>query len=89
AISSKLVSKFFCKKRALTRVFHLDHLRKPRSQMDTALSLKSSSGSRSSYSRRQPSLLALPHQPSRPPRHDQYEISRLMLTFKKGFIFHF
>gem|GEM_PF-5995844 len=30
-----------------------------------------------SYSRRQTSSLALPHQPSRPPRYDQYEISGL------------
>jgi hypothetical protein len=45
--------------------------------MDAALISKSSSGSVYSHSRRQPSSLALPHQPSRPPRHDRYEICRL------------
>ena len=61
----------------LTWIFHTDLLRKPGSQMDAVLSSKSSSGSMYSYSRRQTSSLALPHQPSRPPRHDQYEISGL------------
>ncbi|MCF7729757.1 MAG: thioredoxin family protein [Chthoniobacterales bacterium] len=61
----------------LTRMFHPDHLREPGSQMDAALISKSSSGSMYSYSRRQTSSLALPHQPSRRPRHDQDEISGL------------
>ncbi|MCF7728874.1 MAG: hypothetical protein K9M81_00745 [Chthoniobacterales bacterium] len=51
--------------------------------MDAALISKSSSGSMYSYSRRQTSSLALPHQPSRPPRHDQYEISRLNLMMRR------
>ena len=62
----------------LTRIFHTDHLRKPGNQMDAALISKSSSGSVYTHSRRQTSSLALPHQPSRPPRHDQYEISGLI-----------
>ncbi len=49
--------------------------------MDAALILKFSSGSMYSYSRRQTSSLALPHQPSRPPRYDQYEISGLTHLF--------
>ncbi len=57
----------------LTRIFHADHLRRPGSLMDAALSSKSSSGSMYSYSHRQTSSLALPHPPSRPPRHDRYE----------------
>ncbi|KAB2643769.1 MAG: hypothetical protein DVB29_04650 [Verrucomicrobia bacterium] len=44
-------------------------------------SSKSSSGSRDSYSRCQTSSLALPHQPSRLPRHDQYKISVLAHRF--------
>ncbi|MCF7729732.1 MAG: hypothetical protein K9M81_05110 [Chthoniobacterales bacterium] len=39
-------------------------------------------GGRDSYSRREISSLALPHQPSRPPRHDQYEISGLVILKK-------
>ncbi|MCF7729173.1 MAG: hypothetical protein K9M81_02265 [Chthoniobacterales bacterium] len=42
--------------------------------MDAALSSKSSSGSMYSYSRRQTSSIAWPHQPSHPPCYDQYEI---------------
>ncbi|MCF7729748.1 MAG: hypothetical protein K9M81_05195 [Chthoniobacterales bacterium] len=34
-------------------------------------------GQYKTYSRRQTSSLALPHQPSQPPRHDQYEICGL------------
>ncbi|MDH4469582.1 MAG: hypothetical protein QE493_01240 [Verrucomicrobiae bacterium] len=45
--------------------------------MDAALISKSSSGSVYTHCRRQTSSLALPHQPSRPPHHDQYEISGL------------
>jgi hypothetical protein len=58
----------------LARIFHTDHLRKPGSQMDAALISKSSSGSVYTHTRRQTSSLALPHQPSRPPRRDQYDI---------------
>ncbi|MCF7729435.1 MAG: hypothetical protein K9M81_03605 [Chthoniobacterales bacterium] len=49
--------------------------------MDAALISKSSSGSMYSYSRRQTSSLALPNQPSRPPRYDQYEICGLTRIF--------
>jgi hypothetical protein len=49
--------------------------------MDAVLSSKSSSGSMHSYSRRQTSSLALPHQPSRPPSYDHYEISGLARIF--------
>jgi len=66
----------------LTRIFHTDLLRRSGSQMDAALSSKFSSGSMYSYSRRQTSSLALPYQPLRPPRHDQYEISGLKSFFK-------
>ena len=65
---------------ALTRIFHTDLLRKPGSQMNAALSSKSSLGSMDSYSRRQTSSLALPHQSSLPPHNDQYEICRLNTT---------
>ncbi|MCF7729491.1 MAG: hypothetical protein K9M81_03885 [Chthoniobacterales bacterium] len=49
--------------------------------MDAVLISKSSSGSVYTHSRRQTSSLALPHQPSRSPRYDQYEISGLTLLF--------
>ena len=68
----------------LTRIFHTDHLRRPRSLMDAALSSKSSSGSMYSYSPASKYSSALPHKPSRPPRHDQYEISGLTHLFKKS-----
>ncbi|MCF7729895.1 MAG: hypothetical protein K9M81_05965 [Chthoniobacterales bacterium] len=45
--------------------------------MDATLSSKSSSDSMYSYSCRQTSSLALPHQPSQPPRCDPYEICGL------------
>jgi hypothetical protein len=45
--------------------------------MDAALISKSSSGSVYAHSRRQTSSFALPYQPSRLPRYDQYEISGL------------
>jgi hypothetical protein len=61
----------------LTRIFHTNHLRKSGSPMDAALISKSSSGSVYAHSRRQTSSFALPHQPSRLPRYDQYEISGL------------
>ncbi|MCF7728803.1 MAG: hypothetical protein K9M81_00380 [Chthoniobacterales bacterium] len=47
--------------------------------MDGALGSKCSSGSMYSYSRCQTSSLALPHQPSQPPRRDPYEISGLTI----------
>ncbi len=47
-------------------------------------SSKSSSGSMDSYSRRQTSSLALPHQPSQSPRYDQYEISGLELSTSRN-----
>jgi predicted secreted hydrolase len=62
---------------ALTQILYTNHLRKPGSQMDTALSSKSSSGSRDSYNPHQTSSRALTYQPSQPPRHDQHEISEL------------
>jgi ATP-dependent exoDNAse (exonuclease V) beta subunit len=94
-------------KTALAPIFHTDLLRKPGSQMDAALSSKSSSDSRDSYSPASKYVSALtrslplvspfqgcplkaravspavsrlpvvPHQPSQPPRHDQYEICGL------------
>ncbi|MDH4470350.1 MAG: hypothetical protein QE493_05190 [Verrucomicrobiae bacterium] len=45
--------------------------------MDAALISKSSSASVYTHCRRQTSSLAFPHLSSRPPRHDQYEISGL------------
>ncbi|MDH4469493.1 MAG: NAD(P)-dependent oxidoreductase [Verrucomicrobiae bacterium] len=51
--------------------------------MDAALISKSFSGSVYTHSRRQTSSLALPHLPSRPPRHDQYEIFGLSLLLMK------
>ena len=45
--------------------------------MATALVSNCDLGGMYSYSRRQTSSLALPHQPSQSPRHNQYEISGL------------
>ncbi len=64
----------------LARIFHTDLLQKPGSLMDAALSSKSSSGSVYTHSRRQTPSLALPYQASQLPRHDQYEISGLVIT---------
>jgi hypothetical protein len=66
----------------LTRIFHTDLLRKPGSKggcCAQARSLPRAVGN--SYSRRQTSSLALPHQPSRLPRLDQYKISVLAHRF--------
>jgi len=63
----------------LARIFHSDLLWRPGSQMNAALISKSSSGSMYTYSPASKCSPALPHQPSRPPRHDQYEISGLAL----------
>ncbi len=61
----------------LTRIFHTDSAAACEYLMDTASASNCSSGSMDSYSRRQTSSLALPHQASQSPRHDQYEISGL------------
>ncbi|MCF7729113.1 MAG: hypothetical protein K9M81_01965 [Chthoniobacterales bacterium] len=45
--------------------------------MDNALSSKSSSSSMYTYSPASKCSSVVPHQPSLPPRHDQYEISGL------------
>ncbi|MCF7729351.1 MAG: hypothetical protein K9M81_03170 [Chthoniobacterales bacterium] len=62
----------------LTRIFHTDLLRKPGSQMDAALDSYFDLDSMYTYSPASKCSSALPHQPSRPPRHDQYEISGLI-----------
>jgi D-hexose-6-phosphate mutarotase len=64
----------------LTRILHLDHLRKPGSQMDVALESHFDLGGRDSYSPTSKCSPALPHQPSQPPSHDQSEISGLKLV---------
>ncbi|MCX6957469.1 MAG: hypothetical protein NT164_02910 [Verrucomicrobiae bacterium] len=61
----------------LTRIFHTDLLRKPRRPMTAALDSGLSLDSMYTYSPALKSSSALPHQPSRLPRHDQYEISGL------------
>ncbi|MCF7729654.1 MAG: hypothetical protein K9M81_04720, partial [Chthoniobacterales bacterium] len=61
----------------LTRIFHPDHLRKPGSQMDAALDSHFDLDSMYTYSPASKCSTALPHQPSRPPRYDQYEMSGL------------
>ncbi|MCF7729616.1 MAG: hypothetical protein K9M81_04520 [Chthoniobacterales bacterium] len=61
----------------LTRIFHTDLLRKPGSQMDAALDSHLDLDSMYTYSPASKCSSALPHQPSRPPRYDQYEISGL------------
>jgi hypothetical protein len=61
----------------LTRIFHTNHLRRPVSQMDAALDSYFDLDSRDTYSPASKCSSALPHQPSRSPRHDQYEISGL------------
>ena len=52
--------------------------------MDAALDSHFDLGSMYTYSPASKCSPALPHQPSRPPRHDQYEISGLDYA-KKGF----
>ncbi|MDH4470021.1 MAG: hypothetical protein QE493_03495, partial [Verrucomicrobiae bacterium] len=66
----------------LTRIFHTDLLRKPGSQIDAALDSHFDLGSMYTYSPASKCSPALPHQPSRPPRHDQYEISGLIILQK-------
>jgi (E)-4-hydroxy-3-methylbut-2-enyl-diphosphate synthase len=61
----------------LTRIFHTNLLRRTGSQMDAALDSHFDLGSMYTYSPASKCSPALPHQPSRPPRHDQYEISGL------------
>ncbi|MCF7729311.1 MAG: hypothetical protein K9M81_02970, partial [Chthoniobacterales bacterium] len=58
----------------LTRIFHTNLLRKPGSQMDAALDSHFDLDSMYTYSPASKCSSALPHQPSQPPRHDQYEI---------------
>jgi hypothetical protein len=65
----------------LTRIFHADLLRKPGSQMDAALDSHFDLDSMYTYSPTSKCSPTLPHQPSRPPRHDQYEISGLTRIF--------
>jgi hypothetical protein len=62
----------------LTRIFHTNHLRRPGSQMDAALDSHFDLDSMYTYSPASKYSSALPHQPSRSPRHDQYEISGLI-----------
>jgi len=66
------------KRRSLARIFPTDLLRKPGSQMDAALDSHFDLGSMYTYSPASKYSPALPHQPSRSPRHDQYEICGLM-----------
>jgi len=68
-------------RKRLTRIFHTDLLRKPGTQMDAALDSHFDLGSMYTYSPVSKCSPALPHQPSRPPRHDQYETSGLTRLF--------
>ncbi|MCF7729791.1 MAG: hypothetical protein K9M81_05425 [Chthoniobacterales bacterium] len=65
----------------LTRIFHTNLLRRPGSQMDAALDSHFDLGSMYTYSPASNCSAALPHPPSQPPRHDQYEISGLTHRF--------
>ncbi len=65
----------------LTRIFHTNHLRKPGSQMDTSLDSHFYLDSMYTYSPASKCSSALPHQPSRSPRYDQYEIGGLTRLF--------
>jgi hypothetical protein len=65
----------------LTRIFLTNLLRKPGSQMDAALDSHFDLDSMYTYSPASKCSSALPHQPSRYPRHDQYEISGLTRIF--------
>ncbi|MCF7729656.1 MAG: hypothetical protein K9M81_04730 [Chthoniobacterales bacterium] len=67
--------------RTLTRIFHTNLLRRPGSQMDAALDSHFDLDSMYTYSPASKCSSALPHQPSRSPRHDQYEISGLTRLF--------
>ncbi len=68
----------------LAQIFYTDLLRKPGSQMDAALDSHFDLGSRDTYSPASKCSPALPHQPSQPPRRDQYEISGLESTAKNS-----
>ncbi|MCF7729511.1 MAG: hypothetical protein K9M81_03985 [Chthoniobacterales bacterium] len=70
--------------RGLARIFHTNLLRKPGSQMDAALDSHFDLDSMYTYSPASKCSSALPHQPSRPPRHDQYEISGLVIMTFSG-----
>jgi len=65
----------------LTQIFHPNHLRKPGSQMDTALDSHFDLDSMYTYSPASKCSSALPHQPLQPPRYDQHEISGLIRIF--------
>ena len=60
-----------------TRIFHTNLLQRPGRPMDAALESNCDLNSMYSYSSASKFDSALPHQPSRPPRHDQYEICGL------------
>ncbi|MCF7729831.1 MAG: hypothetical protein K9M81_05635 [Chthoniobacterales bacterium] len=65
----------------LTRIFHANLLRRPGSQMDAALDSHFDLDSMYTYSPASKCSSALPHQPSQPPRHDQYEICGLKVYY--------
>ena len=65
------------KRVALARIFHPSLLRKPGRLMDAALELNFGLNGMYSYSSAPKFNSAWPHQPSRPPRHESYEISGL------------
>ena len=65
----------------LARIFHTDLLQSSGSQIDGAPKLEVFLGQDETYSRRQTSSLALPHQASQPPHNDQYEISGLNIPY--------
>ncbi len=65
----------------LARMLHPNLLRKPVSQMDSALDLHFDLGARDSHSPVSKYSSALPYQPLRPPRHDQYEVFGLARIF--------
>ena len=71
----------FSKKIKLTRIFHTNLLRKPGSQMDTALDSHFDLDSMYTYSPASKCSSALPHQPLQLSRHDQYEISGLTACY--------
>ena len=76
-IPGTLISRIGFPGKDLTRIFHTDLLRKPGSQMDAALDSHFDLDSMYTYSPTSKCSPALPHQPSRPPRYDQYEICGL------------
>jgi hypothetical protein len=76
----------FIEKRMLARIFHTNHLRRPGSQMDAALDSHFDLDSMYTYSPASKCSSALPHQPSRSPRHDQYEISGLARIFHSNLL---